>query len=114
MSAVRAAIALLRTGRPVRITGSATITVVAVETVVQELLDVVDPEHEARLMISGERAAALHLANERDAADPSAPVLIAPAPWLDARSALAIADPGNDLDRSPIGPLQPLATECVE
>ena len=54
-------------------------------------------------MISGERAAALHLANEREAADPAAPVRIAHAPWLDAATALAIADPGQDLERAPIG-----------
>ena len=65
----RLAIALLRTGRPVRIEGPA-LTVCAVETTTQELLDLRDPDHRARLMISGNRAAALKLANERDAADP--------------------------------------------
>jgi GTP cyclohydrolase II len=85
-----------------------------VETATQELLDLLDPEHCAKLMISGERAAALHLANERDAADPAAPVVIGHAPWLDASSALAIADPGRDLDREPIGPLHPMTDECIE
>ena len=88
---------MLRAGRPVRIVGSAPIAVAAVETVSQELLDLLDPAHGAQLMISGERAAALHLANERDAADPAAPVVIGHAPWLDAETALAIADPGKDL-----------------
>jgi len=88
--------------------------IVSVETASQALLDILDPEHCARLMISGERAAALNLANERDAADPSAPVLIGHADWLDAETALAIADPGKDLDRAPIGPLQPVAAECAE
>jgi GTP cyclohydrolase II len=88
--------------------------VLAVETATQELLDLLDPGHCARLMISGERAAALNLANERDAADPAGPVLIGHAEWLDAATALAIADPGRDLERGPIGPLHPIAAECME
>ena len=112
--AVRSAIAALRAGRPVRISGAVPVAVAAVETAAQELLDLVDPEHCARLVISGERAAALHLANERDAADPAAPVILERPNWLDAATALAIADPGRDLDRSPIGPLQPVADDCSE
>jgi GTP cyclohydrolase II len=112
--AVRAAIAMLRSGRPVRIDGSRPIAVAAVETASAELLGLLDPGHEARLLISGERAAALKLANERDAADPAAPVVIERAPWLDAATALAIADPGRDLDRGPIGPLQPVAADAAE
>lgn len=109
---VRAAVAALRSGRPVRIDDI--VSTAAVETTTQELLDLVDPTGEAKLLISGERAAALHLANERDAADPAAPVVLGHAPWLNAASALAIADPGQDLQRPPLGPLQPLSTECVE
>lgn len=108
------AIALLRSGRPVRITGDRDLAIAAVETTTQELLDLRDPEHRARLMISGNRAAALKLANERDAADPQAPVLIERAPWLDAGAALALADPGRDLDRAPMGPLQPVAAQSAE
>ena len=113
-SAIRVATAALRTGRPVRIVGPVPVAVLAVETGTQEMLDLVDPRHEARMIISGERAAALHLANEREAADPGAPVVIEHAPWLDAAAALAIADPGRDLDRAPIGPLHPVAAECTE
>jgi GTP cyclohydrolase II len=112
--AVRTAIAALRAGRPLRIDGPRPAAVLAVETASQELLDLLDPGQRAGLLISGERAAALNLANERDAADPGAPVLIAHADWLDAATALAIADPGRDLDRAPIGPLHPIAPECVE
>jgi GTP cyclohydrolase II len=112
--AVGTGIALLRAGRPVRIDGPAPVAVLSVETATQELLDLVDPEHEARLLISGQRAAALHLANEREAADPQSPVIIAHAPWLDAAAALAIADPGRDLDREPLGPLQPVGADCAE
>ena len=112
--AVRAGIALLRAGRPLRIDGPVPMAILAAETATQELLDLLDPQRQAKLLISGERAAALHLANERDAADPGAPVVIEHASWLDAATALAIADPGRDLDRSPVGPLQPLAAECLE
>lgn len=113
-SAVRTGIAMLRAGRPIRIAGAQSIAILAVETATQQLLDLLDHEHQAKLMISGERAAALHLANERDAADPGAPVLLEHADWLDAATALAIADPGKDLEREPIGPLRPVAAECVE
>jgi GTP cyclohydrolase II len=112
--AVRTAIARLRAGRPLRIHGPAQVTVLAVETGTQELLDLLDPKHRAKLMISGERAAALHLANERDAADPGAPVVIGHEDWLDVPTALSIADPGRDLDRAPVGPLHPVTAECVE
>jgi GTP cyclohydrolase II len=105
---------MLRSGRPVRITGPREFSAAAVETMSEELLAARDPEHQARLVISGYRAAALKLANERDAADPEAPVLLAREPWLDAAAALALADPGRDLERGPLGPLHPIAPECVE
>jgi len=113
-TALRSAIAALRAGRPIRIDGPCPSAVLAVETATQELLDLVDPGHLAKLLISGERAAALNLANERDAADPGAPVVLDHAQWLDAANALAIADPGRDLDRAPIGPLHPVTPDCVE
>ena len=82
--------------------------VLAVETATPELLDLVDPKRQARFLISGRRAAALALANLRDAADPSQPVLIERSDWLDAETARALADPGRDLDRGPLGPLKPV------
>jgi GTP cyclohydrolase II len=109
--AIRRAIAALRSGRPVQV---GAISVAAVETTTPELLSLRDVDGHARLMISGQRAAALKLANEREAADPHAPVIIERAPWLDASAALAIADPGRDLDRGPIGPLHPVSDDCVE
>ncbi|HVU30142.1 MAG TPA: GTP cyclohydrolase II [Sphingomicrobium sp.] len=105
---------MLRSGRPVRIAGDRELTVAAVETTSEELLELRDPAHEAKLMISGQRAAALKLANEREAADPNAPVVIERAQWLDSSTALAIADPGRDLDRGPSGPLHPVAAEHLE
>jgi GTP cyclohydrolase II len=104
----------LRGGRPVLIEGAVPITILAVETATPELLGLLDPNGKARLLISGERAAALALANLRDAADPAEPVLVERAPWLDARSALAIADPGRDLERAPTGPLHPVPVDCAD
>jgi GTP cyclohydrolase II len=111
---IRRAIAALRAGRPVNIEGAEPIGVLAVETATAELLDIVDPQRKARLLISGERAAALALANLREAADPSHPVLVERATWLDAKAALALADPGQDLERGPIGPLHPVPLDCPE
>ena len=113
---VRRAIAALKAGRPVRIERAGnTLTVLAIETGTGELLALLDPDRKARLLLSGARAAALSLANERDAADPAQPVLVERVPWLDAAAALALADPGQDLARAPIGPLQPvpLADEAL-
>jgi GTP cyclohydrolase II len=103
---VRTAIAALRAGRPVGI-GSATFA--AVETATPELLDMLDPKRGAPLLISGQRAAALSLANAREAADPAQPVLITRAAWLNPTAALALANAGQDFSRDPVGPLQPIA-----
>ncbi|HET7575419.1 MAG TPA: GTP cyclohydrolase II [Sphingomicrobium sp.] len=113
-SPVRTAIAALRAGRAVRIDADAPITVVAVETATPELIDILDPHGQARLLISGQRATALSLANLRDAADPGAPALIERASWLDVSMALALADPGRDLERGPVGPLHPVRCESRE
>jgi GTP cyclohydrolase II len=101
-------VAALRGGRTVRIEAEAPLAVASVETATPESLALADPKGMARLLISGERAAALSLANLRDAADPAEPVLIARTDWLDATTALALADPGRDLDRAPSGPLTAL------
>jgi GTP cyclohydrolase II len=110
---VRKAIAALRAGRAVGIDGPGGITIAAVETTTPELLGLLDTDRSARLLISGERAAALSLANLRDAADPAQPVLIERSSWLDAETALELSDPGRDLDRPPLGPLHPLAMDCA-
>jgi len=97
----------------VRIEAGRPLTVLSVETG-GDTLSLLDPDGIAPLLISGRRAAALSLANERNAADPAAPVLIARAPWLDSGAALALADPGQDGVRTPIGPLQPRPFEQLE
>jgi len=113
-SPIAGAIAALRGGRPVAIEGDVPIGILAVETATPELLKILDPQNRAPLLISGERAAALSLANLRDAANPAEPVLIERSNWLTPDIALALADPGRDLDRGPIGPLQPIPSGCGE
>ena len=97
-----------------RITDSVASAILSVETGTAEMLDLLDPRHRGKLVISGERAAALNLSNEREAADPAAPVVLDRADWLDAAAALAVADPGRDLDRAPTGPLHAVHADCVE
>ena len=70
MSAAARAIAALRSGQPVTVGDQ---TVAAVETATDALLALLDPEARAPLLISGTRAAALGLANQRSAADTAPP-----------------------------------------
>lgn len=112
--AVERAIAALRTGRIVRIEGEEPLTFASIETATPELLALADPEGSAPLLLSGRRAAALALANEKHAADPAQPVLLAREPWLDPDAALTVADPAQDLSRAPVGPLRPLQFDSTE
>lgn len=104
-TALGPALAALRGGRAVQIERGP--AVLSVETGSAEMLDLNDPECTAGLLISGERAAALGLANEALAAEPSAPVLISRSTWLDHATARAVVDPAQDLARGPLGPLRP-------
>jgi GTP cyclohydrolase II len=112
--AVRRAIAALRTGRPVLIESDSPLSVASVETATPELLALLDPNGVAPLLLSGRRAAALSLANEREAADPARPAVVAREPWLDSEAALTLADPSQDFARAPIGPLRPLPLGAPE
>ena len=80
----------------------------SVETGGADMLALLDPDATAQLLISGERATALGLANEGNAADPVRPAVVARAEWLDAVTALALVDPAQDMARGPIGPLHPV------
>ena len=104
---VAEAIAALRSGRAVRIEGRHPVTFASIETLTSEQLALLDPAKTAPLLISGSRATALSLANEREAADPDRPVLVARSEWIDRNSALDLADPGRDFGRAPIGPRWP-------
>jgi GTP cyclohydrolase II len=112
--AVERAIAALRTGRAVRIEGPEPLTILSIETATPQLLDLLDPEAKAPLLLSGPRAAVLSLANEREAADPHQPVLVAREPWLDSGAALTLVDPAQDFARAPVGPLRPLRLRAAD
>ncbi len=108
---VERAIAALRAGRAVALDGR---RLLSVETATPALLDLLDPDRQSVLLLSGERAAALGLGNERAAADPATPAVLARNAWLGQEEAMALADPGRDLDRAPIGPLEAVASGKTE
>jgi GTP cyclohydrolase II len=108
LSPLERAIAALRAGQPVRI---GTAAVLSVETGTQAMLDLLDPQGLAPMLLSGPRAMALGLGNAHDAAGESQPVEIRHCDWLDRDVARALADPGRDFDRGPIGPLQAIPVD---
>lgn len=101
---VARAIDALRRGWPVELDG---LGLLAVETVDDAALAALDGARPADLLISGNRAATLKLANQRDGT-PTAPVLIARAPWVGLAEAVAIADPAFDLANPLKGPFSTL------
>ncbi|WP_300973303.1 GTP cyclohydrolase II [Sphingomonas sp. LHG3406-1] len=111
MSRAAEAIAALRAGRPVTV---GTLTVAAVETATEAFLAIADPQQSAGVIISGARAAALGLANQRDAASAGTPVAIARDPWLDAATVRRLADAGQDFARLLAGPLRAAAVDDPE
>jgi GTP cyclohydrolase II len=104
------AIDALRRGWPVRIAGQGgALALLAVEGATEASLAAFDSRGEAPLLISAARAATLKLANQREAADPDAPVLIARERWIaSAADAMAIADPASDLATPFKGPFRAL------
>ena len=107
-SALDRAIAALRAGRTVNVGG---LTVLSIETGTQAMLDVVDPQGRAPLLLSGPRAMALGLGNAHDAAGEAGPVEVRHCEWLDREAARELADPARDFDRGPIGPLDAIPVE---
>ena len=105
---IERAIAALRAGRPVTIGGS---TYLSVETGTRAMIGLLDPEQQAPMLLSAERAAALGLGNEREAAREKGPVEVRRPEWLDRDAALALVDPGLDFERGPIGPLTAIPVE---
>ncbi len=106
---VARAIDALRRGWPVQIDG---LGLLAIETADEAGLAAMDGEHPANILISGNRAATLKLANQKDGT-PTAPVLIARPPWVGLAEAVAIADPAFDLATPLKGPFAtlPIADE---
>lgn len=104
---VARAIDALRRGWPVEVDG---IAFLAIETADEAALAEFDRDGPADVLISGNRAVTLKLANQREGV-PTGPVGIARAPWLDLAGATAVADPALDLATPLKGPFQavPLA-----
>ena len=97
------AIDALRRGWPVRI---GALALLPIETADALRLDTFDPAAQAAVLISAGRAATLKLANQLEAAEPDAPVLIDRAPWIDFAGATAVADPQLDLATPLKGPFR--------
>jgi len=104
---VARAIDALRRGWPVEIDG---VGFLAIETADDAGLAAFDSDGPADLLISGNRAATLKLANQRDAV-PTGPVRIMRAPWTDLAGATAIADPALDLATPLKGPFRTVAAD---
>jgi len=104
------AIDALRRGWPIRLAGDGgALTLLPIEGATAESLASFDPDKSAPLLISASRAVTLKLANQREAADPQAPVLIARERWIaTAADAMAIADPVSDLATPFKGPFRAL------
>ncbi len=101
------AIDALRRGWPVAV---GPLHLLAIEAADDLRLAAFDPAHDANILLAGSRAATLKLVNQRDAADPDAPVMVARTHWLDLPAARALADPATDLANPLQGPYRAVAT----
>jgi GTP cyclohydrolase II len=106
--AVARAVDALRRGWPVAIDGTAFL---AVETADDAALAAFDAEAAADLLVSGNRAVTLKLANQIDGT-PTGPVRIGRTAWLDLAEATAVADPALDLAHPLKGPFRTLPLGC--
>jgi GTP cyclohydrolase II len=98
------AIDALRRGWPVCAkSAEQTLALLAVETADELRLAAFDPDGRADILLSPNRAATLHLTNQREA-DTGRAVCISRAPWLTLPLARALADPALDLDHPMKGP----------
>lgn len=107
---VARAIDALRRGWPILIDG---IAFLSVETADETGLAAFDADAPSDLLISGQRAAILKLANQREAV-PTGPVRIRRASWIDLALATALADPALDLSTPLKGPFETWAGDCPE
>jgi GTP cyclohydrolase II len=107
---VARAIDALRRGWPIAIDN---LLFLAVETADAATLAAFDASGAGDLLISGNRAATLKLANQLEGV-PTAPVRIARPAWIDLAAAVAIADPARDLATPFKGPFQTRPVEAAE
>jgi GTP cyclohydrolase II len=82
------------------------LVVASVETASDAFLNLVDDEDRAPILLSGARAAALGLGNQRASASSREPVLIERSGWLDVAAVRGLIDAGRDFDRFGPGPLE--------
>lgn len=101
---VARAIDALRRGWPVAIGGGAFL---AVETADAQTLKAFDASALADILISGNRAVTLKLANQIDGV-PTGPVRVARTSWIDLDTATAMADPALDMATPLKGPFRTL------
>jgi len=106
--AVARAVDALRRGWPVTIDGTAFL---AVETADDAALGAFDAGGAADLLVSGNRAVTLKLANQVDGT-PTGPVRIARTSWLGLAEATAVADPALDLAHPLKGPFRTVPLGC--
>ena len=99
---VARAVDALRRGWTVEIGGTAYL---AIETADEAGLAAFDAGGPADILISGNRAATLKLANQRDGV-PTAPVRVQRTSWTDLSGATALADPALDLKTPLKGPFR--------
>ncbi|WP_052134360.1 GTP cyclohydrolase II [Sphingomonas sp. 37zxx] len=105
----------MRRGWPVTIAGTGgALTLLAIESADPVRLATFDAGAQAGVLLSAGRAATLKLANQRDAAVPDAPVLVARAPWLDFAAATALADPQFDLATPMKGPFRAIPVPVAD
>ncbi len=107
------AIDALRRGWPVTVAAAdGALRLMAIEGADMVTLADFDAGGRADILIAAARAQTLKLSNQRAAADPDGPVLVARAPWIDRDVATAIADPVLDLASPLKGPFtaKPLAS----
>ena len=107
---VARAVDALRRGWAVQVDG---LSVLAIETADETGLAAFDAGTPGDILISGNRAATLKLANQREGT-PTGPVRIARAPWIDLAEATAIADPALDLQTPLKGPFRTLPMDAAE
>jgi GTP cyclohydrolase II len=94
----------LRRGEIVRIDdGPVALDILAAELATTDTLQALEAEARADLLLTPERAATLHILNQRQAAGAEA-VAITRRPWLDLVKSLATADPVSDLAEPFKGP----------
>lgn len=107
---VARAIYALRRGWPVAIDGSAFL---AIETADAQALNAFDASTPADILISGNRAVTLKLANQIDGV-PTGPVRVGRTSWIDLDTATAMADPALDMATPLKGPFRTLPVEQPE